>query len=71
MSKFIGQDGFYPKWTQSTGRWVHQKVPVQTGNIPLIFPPEARQYLVWVPEEEPLGEEKSAFRTKFPLPFES
>jgi len=49
MSRFIGENGFYPKWTQGVGRWVHQKVPVQTGTIPLIFPPEASQYLVWVP----------------------
>jgi hypothetical protein len=49
MSRFIGEDGFYPKWAQGVGRWVLQKVPVQTGSMPLIFPPEADQYLVWVP----------------------
>jgi outer membrane protein assembly factor BamB len=49
MSRFIGENGFYPKWTQGVGRWVHQKVPVQTGAMPLIFPHEASQYLVWVP----------------------
>jgi hypothetical protein len=49
MSRFVGEDGFYPRWAQTVGRWVHQKVPVQTGAIPLIFPPEASQHLVWVP----------------------
>jgi hypothetical protein len=47
--KFIGEDGFYPRWAQGIGRWVHQRVPIRTGNIPLIFPPEANQYLIWVP----------------------
>lgn len=49
MSRFIGESRFYPKWTQDVGLWVHQKVPVQTGTMPLIFPPEASQHLVWVP----------------------
>lgn len=59
MTKFIGEDGFYPKWAQTRGRWVHQKVCVQTGKFPLIFPPEANQSLVWVsPPKGFLGSRK-------------
>ena len=49
MVKFIGQDGFYPKWAQGVGRWVHQRVLVITGGIPPIAPLEASKWLVWVP----------------------
>lgn len=50
--KFIGEDGFYPKWAQGEGRWVCQRVLVITGhsnwfNLPP--PPESERTLVWVP----------------------
>ena len=54
MKRFIGQDGFYPKWAQGLGRWTHQNVRVQTGSWPLIFPPEAYEYLAWVPPKKGL-----------------
>jgi hypothetical protein len=45
MVKFIGEDGFYPKWAQGEGRWVHQRVL-----MPFLFPPlSVPKQLLWVP----------------------
>jgi len=52
--KFIKEDGFYPKWAQGEGRWVHQKVSIVTGTLPTFVPPEASKYLVWVPPKSKL-----------------
>lgn len=49
--KFIGEDGYYPKWAKGEGRWAHQKVLIITRTIPSLAPPEANQRLVWVPPE--------------------
>ena len=54
MSKFIGEEGFYPRWAVSGGRWVLQKVRVQTGSMLTFYPPEADKYLVWVPPQRGL-----------------
>lgn len=61
MVKFIGEDGFYPKWAQGEGRWVHQRVLVVTGSMPSLEPPEANRYLIWVPPKSGfLGARKSS-----------
>jgi len=60
MVKFIGEDGFYPKWAQGEGRWVHQRVLVVTGGMPSLEPPGANRYLIWVPPKSGfLGARKS------------
>lgn len=57
MVKFIGEDGFYPKWAIGKGRWVHQRVLVITGTSSLFNPPpppEASRWMVWVPPKRSL-----------------
>lgn len=51
MVKFIGEEGFYPKWAQGEGRWVLQRNLIITGKSAWFNPPpppEADIALVWV-----------------------
>jgi hypothetical protein len=55
MVKFIGEDGFYPKWAAQEGRWVHQRVFTTVKGWmaqvdSLARPPVSHETLVWAPK---------------------
>ena len=55
MVKFIGEDGFYPKWATQHGRWVYQRVLTTVRGINQMAdmmgrPGVSREALVWSPK---------------------
>lgn len=56
MVKFIGEDGFYPKWATQNGRWVYQRVLTTVRGMmqdldTLTRPQISSEVLVWAPKK--------------------
>ena len=60
MVKFIGEDGYYPKWATQKGRWVFQRVLTTLDSERyqqldfLARPPVSYEALVWAPRKKNL-----------------